>query len=98
METSSRALVYLERNPSPMRSPVKSQCQENWGLFSNASQKVNIAASQKKIDNASIVITNAPMLKMGVTFSAMTAHRPAGAVNSRRGKKKKSRLVPGRRQ
>jgi len=78
--------VYLERNPSPISRPVNGQFHENCGLFSNASQNVNIAASQKKIDKASIVITNAPMLKMGVTFKAMTAQSPAVALNSRRAK------------
>ncbi len=78
--------MYLERNPRPISSPVNGQYQENCGLFSKASQNVNIAANQKKIDNASIVIRNAPMLKMGVTFNPMTAHRPALALNNRRAK------------
>jgi hypothetical protein len=47
---------------------------------------VNIAASQKKIDSASIVIRKAPMLKIGVTFNAMTANKPAVALNNRRAK------------
>src|ERR1700758_3488653 len=83
-ETSSNALVYLERKPSPISNPVSGQYQEKRGLFSSASQKVNIAASQKKTDKASIVITNAPMLNIGVTFNAMTAHNPASALNNRR--------------
>jgi 2-hydroxychromene-2-carboxylate isomerase len=54
---------------------------------------VNIAAIQKKIDSASIVITIAPMLKIGVAFKAMTVHRPAVPPNSRRAKWNKRRLV-----
>src|SRR6201993_1048863 len=86
IETSSNVFVYLERNPSPISNPVNGQYQEKRGLFSNASQNVNIAASQKKTDNASIVIRNAPILKIGVTFSAMTAHNAAVALNKRRAK------------
>ena len=86
IETSSNAFVYLERNPSPISKPVSGQYQEKCGLFSNASQNVNIAASQKKTDNASIVIRNAPILKIGVAFSAMTAHNAAVALNKRRAK------------
>src|SRR5437773_1655547 len=86
IETSSNALVYLERNPKPISNPVSGQCQEKRGLFSSAGQKVNIAASQKKIESASMVIRNAPILKMGVTFKAMTAHKPALALNNLRAK------------
>src|SRR5437667_3815614 len=86
IEASSNALVYLERNPSPISNPLSGQYQEKRGLFSSASQNVNIAASQKKTDKASIVITKAPILKIGVTFSASTAHRPAVVLNSRRAK------------
>ena len=85
-ETSSKALVYLERKPRPISKPVNGQYQEKRGLLSTASQNVNIAASQKKIDSASIVIRNAPILKMGVAFNAITAHRPAVALNNRRAK------------
>jgi hypothetical protein len=52
----------------------------------NASQNANIAASQKKTDKESIVIRNAPMLKIGRTFKAITAHKPAVAPNNRRAK------------
>ena len=86
IETSSNAFVYLERNPKPISNPVSGQCQEKRGLFSSASQNVNIAANQKKTDNASIVIRNAPMLKIGVAFNAMTAQKPAVALNNRRAK------------
>jgi hypothetical protein len=65
---------------------VTGQYHDQLGLFSTASQNVNIAAIQKKIDNASIVIRIAPMLKIGVAFKAMTAHRPAVAPNKRRAK------------
>src|SRR5262245_275427 len=85
-ETNSNAFVYLQRNPSPISRPVTGQYHEKLGLFSTASQNVNMAAIQKKIDNASIVITTAPMLKIGVAFKAMTAHRPAVAPNKRRAK------------
>src|SRR5260370_27766554 len=86
IETISSAFVYLERNPSPINNPVSGQYQEKCGLFSTASQDVNIAASQKKTDNASILIRNAPILKIGLTFSAMTAHNAAVALNKRRAK------------
>ena len=85
-ETSSNAFVYLDRNPSPINNPVSGEYQVKYGLFSSASQNVNIAASQKKIDKASIVIRNAPILKIGVTFKAMTADNPAVALNNRRAK------------
>ena len=45
---------------------------------------MNIDASQKKIDNGSIVIRNAPMLKIGVVLTASTAQSPASALNNRR--------------
>ena len=86
IEASSSAFVYLQRNPSPISNPVSGQCHENRGLCSSASQKANIAASQKKIDKGSIVIRNAPMLKIGVTFNASTAQIPALALNNRRAK------------
>ncbi len=60
-----------------MSNPVNSQDHENRGLFSRANQKANIAAIQKKIDNASIVMMNEPKLKIGVTLSARTAQSPA---------------------
>src|SRR4029078_9213885 len=85
-EINSKAFVYLQRNPSPISRPVTGQYHEKLGLFSTESQKVNIAAIQKKIDGASIVITIAPMLKIGVTFKAITVHRPAMAPNKRRAK------------
>ncbi len=86
MEISSSALVYFERNPSPTSKPVSGQYQEKCGDFSSASQKANIAASQKKIDNASMVIKTAPTLKIGVAFKAITAQSAAGAPNRRRAK------------
>src|SRR4029077_9031414 len=86
IDTSSSAFVYLERKPSPISNPVAGQYHEKCGLFSIASQNVNIAASQKKTDKASIVITNAPILNIGVTFNAMTVHSPAVALNKRRAK------------
>src|ERR1041385_4152215 len=86
IETISSAFVYLERNPSPTSNPVNGQYQEKCGLLSMASQNVHIAASQKKTDNASMVMRNAPTLKIGVTFSAITAHNAAVALNKRRAK------------
>src|SRR5439155_26191264 len=86
IETSSSAFVYLERNPRPISNPVSGQCHEKRGLRSSASQNVNIAASQKKTDKESIVMRKAPMLKIGVTFNAMTTHNPAVAPNNRRDK------------
>src|SRR5207244_9252156 len=62
-QTTSNAFVYRPRNPSPISNPVSGHHHENCGLFSVASQKVNIAAIQKKIDNASVVRTNAPIMK-----------------------------------
>src|SRR5438876_6807022 len=94
IEISSNAFVYLQRNPSPISNPVSGQCQEKRGLFSTASQNVNIAASLKKTDSESIVITNAPMLKIGVTFKATIAHQPAVALNKPRAKYNRNRLVP----
>src|SRR5207248_7555559 len=56
-EISSSVFVYLQRNPSPISRPVAGQYHEKLGFFSKASQKVNIAAIQKKTDSTSIVIT-----------------------------------------
>ena len=78
--------MYLQRNPRPISNPVISQCHEKRGLCSSASQKVNIDASQKKIDNGSIVMRKAPMLKIGVVLTASTAQSPAFALNNRRAK------------
>src|SRR4051794_28757753 len=64
-ETSSSAFVYLQRNPRPTRNPLSGHHHENAGLRSSASQKVNIAAVQKKMLSGSVVITNEPMLKIG---------------------------------
>src|ERR1043166_8004636 len=94
IETSSNAFVYLERKPNPISNPVNGQYQERRGLFSTANQNVNIAAIQKKTDSASIVIRNEPILKIGVTFSATTAHNAAVELNKRRAKKKSRKLVP----
>src|SRR4029077_14461341 len=55
-EMNSRPFVYLQRNPSPINRPVAGQYHENRGLCASASQKANIAANQKKIDNGSIVM------------------------------------------
>src|ERR1700730_3304362 len=85
-EMTSSALVNLERNPRPMSKPVAGQERKNLGVRSSASQNVIIAAVQKKIDNGSIVIRNAPTLKIGVTLSATTSHKPAVALNKRRAK------------
>jgi hypothetical protein len=85
-EINSNAFVYLQRKPNPINRPVNGQYHVTPGVFSTASQKVNIAATQKKTDSASIVITTAPMLKIGVAFKAMTAHRPAVSPNNRRAK------------
>src|SRR6266705_1734373 len=85
-ETSSSAFVYLERNPRPISNPVSGQCHEKRGLRSSASQNVNIAANQKKTDSESIVMRNAPMLKIGVTFKPINAHNPAAGLNNRRAK------------
>ena len=52
----------------------------------HANQKTAIAAVQKKIDKGSIVMTIAPILKIGVTLKAITAHRPAVGLNKRRPK------------
>src|ERR1700730_2594363 len=82
-QTISKALVNRDRNPRPMSSPVSGHQNEKRGLFSTASQKLNIAANQKKIDNASVVITNAPTLKIGVTLKAITAQRPTFSLNNR---------------
>src|SRR5439155_21776379 len=86
IESSSNTLVYLHRNPRPIRTPVKSQCQENSGLFSTTHQKENMAATQKKSESGSIVIRNAPRLKIGVAFNPITAQRAVEALNIRRAK------------
>src|SRR6516162_6210051 len=87
-ESASNAFVYLQRKPSPISRPVSSQYHElrKCSGFSTASQKVNIAAIQKKTDNASIVIRTALMLKIGAAFKPRTAHKPAVAPNRRREK------------
>src|SRR5439155_22755711 len=83
MEINSRPFVYLQRNPRPIRKPVTVQYHEGCGLRSRASQNANIAAVQKKMESGSIVIKNAPMLKIGVTFNAITSHSPALALIKR---------------
>src|SRR5262249_37775793 len=85
-ETNSNALVYFERKPSPISRPVTGQYHEKRGLFSKASQNVNTAAIQKKIESASIVIRTAPTLKIGVRIKATTAHRAGVGPNRRRAK------------
>src|SRR5205823_10079681 len=79
IESSSNTLVYLHRNPRPIRTPVRSQCQENSGLFSTTHQNENMAATQKKSESGSIVIRNAPRLKIGVAFNPITAQSAAEA-------------------
>src|SRR6266566_3520902 len=51
MESSANTLVYLHRNPRPIRTPVRTQCQENSGLFSTTHQNENMAATQKKSES-----------------------------------------------
>src|SRR5437764_12749178 len=84
MQMISNAFVNRERNPRPISNPVNGHQNEKRGLFSTANQKLNIVAVQKKIDKASVVMTNAPILKIGVTFSAITAHKPTFSLNKRR--------------
>src|SRR6266404_3729631 len=60
MESSSNTLVYLHKNPRPIRTPVRGQCQENFGLFSTTHQNENMAATQKKSESGSIVMRKAP--------------------------------------
>src|SRR2546423_2410061 len=84
--TISNALVNRDRKPSPISNPVSGHQGEKRGLFSTASQRVNIAATQKKSDNASVVMTNAPTLKIGVTLNAITVQRPTFSLNRRRPK------------
>src|SRR5881394_2165551 len=86
MESSSNILVYLHRNPRPIRTPVRGQCQENFGLFSTTHQNENMAATQKNSERGSIVIRNAPRLKIGVAFNPITAQSAAEALNIRRPK------------
>ena len=82
METSSKAFVYLQRNPRPIRKPVAGQCQEKFGLRSIASQKVNMAAVQKKTESGSIVIRMLPTLNIGIALIASTAQNPVAALKS----------------
>src|SRR6476646_1930528 len=94
MESSSNKLVYLHKNPRPIRTPVRGQCQENFGLFSTTHQDENMAATHKKSESGSIVIRKAPRLKIGVAVNPSTAPSAADALNIRRPKSNKSRLVP----
>src|SRR3954454_24829765 len=71
-ETSSSALVYLQRNPRPMRKPVNGNHQVNLVLFSSVPQKANIAATQQKTESGSVVMTKPPILKIGTAFIAIT--------------------------
>src|SRR5437016_12319405 len=96
MESSSNTLVYLHRNPRPIRTPVRGQCQENFGLFSTTHQNEDMAATQKKSESGSIVMRKVPRLKIGVAFNPTTAPSAADALNIRRPKQKKSRLVTAR--
>ena len=95
-ETISKAFVYLQRKPSPISRPVVGQYHEPWerSTFSKASQNVNIAVTQKKIDSASIVISTAPMLKIGVAFKPITAQRPAVGPDKRRANRTAGDLWP----
>ena len=76
--------MYLQRNPIPTSRPVTGQNQEKFGLRSRASQNVNMAAVQKKIESGSIVMRRLPMLKIGTALSASTAQNPAVALKRRR--------------
>jgi hypothetical protein len=76
--------VYLERRQNPINNQSAASITRNADPFS-ASQNVNMAANQKnrqRIDSH----RNAPILKIGVTFNAMTAQKPAVALNNRRAK------------
>ena len=86
MERISKTLVYLHKNPRPISPPVRSQCQENFGLVSMTRQNENIAATQKKTESGSMVIKNEPQLKIGVAFNAITAQSAARALSIRRPK------------
>src|SRR5437763_120240 len=85
-ETSSSALVYLQRNPRPMSKPVNGHHQANLGLCSSARQKANIAATQQKTESGSVVMTKPPMLKIGTAFIAMTSQKAVTSLKSRRAK------------
>src|SRR5476649_313381 len=84
IETNSNALVYLHKNPSPTSKPVSGHHHEKLGLRSSASQNANIAPAQKKIESGSIVMKKLPMLKSGVTLSAITPQKPAASLKSLR--------------
>src|ERR1043166_4661096 len=86
MQTISNAFVNRERKPRPMSNPVTGHKNEKRGLFSTANQKLNTPAEKRRIDNPPVVMTNAPILKIGVTFSAITVHRPTFSLNKRRPK------------
>src|SRR5207247_10784343 len=92
MESSANTLVYLHRNSRPIRTPVRSQCQENSGLFSTTHQNENMAATQQKRDSGSIVLRNAPRLQIGVALNPITAQSAAAAVNIARPKQANTRL------
>ena len=62
-----------------MSSPVNTHHHEKAGLFSSASQSVQSDAAQKKIEGASMVISSAPALKMGVTLMTMTVQNATRA-------------------
>jgi len=64
-----------------MSAPVNGQAHENFGLVSTTRQKENMAATQKKSESGSIVITKDPMLKIGVAFNPITAQRAVLALN-----------------
>jgi hypothetical protein len=65
-----------------MRSPVAGQSQSERGVRSSASQKVNMAAVQKKIESGSIVMTRLPTLKSGMALRAITTQKPAFSLKS----------------
>ena len=43
-----------------------------------------MAAVQKKMESGSIVMTKAPMLKIGVTFNPITTQKPVTSLKRRR--------------
>src|SRR5438046_10073577 len=93
-ESSANTLVYLHKNPRPIRTPVRGQCQENFGLFSTTHQNENMAATQRNSESGSIVMRKAPRLKIGVAFNPITAPSAADALNIRRPNYNTSRLLP----
>ena len=79
-----RVGVFAEKTEPDEQPGRRPKAQEAFGVRSSASQKVNMAATQKKIESGSIVMTRLPTLKIGTALSAMTAQKPARSLNSRR--------------